>query len=102
MQISAACIAPHQPLVTEADRKHPLFALYSQHRSSCSNLLIEASTFRDWLSQYKNELVNANAASDPRYSRFLDWMQINQGGARKCPAGTFPHNFYYWIEGGRW
>jgi hypothetical protein len=31
-----------------------------------------------------------------------DWMQGSQAGARKCPAGVFPHNFYFWIEGGRW
>jgi hypothetical protein len=102
MDMSPACTAPRQPPISEKDREHPLFALYSQHRSACNRLLVEASAFRDWLFQYERDLVNSKAASDPRYPAFLDWMQGSQAGARKCPAGVFPHNFYFWIEGGRW
>lgn len=102
MDMSKAAIAPRQPIITEADRKHPLFPIYNEYRAGCSRMLVQASHFKDWLSQYERELVNAKAASDPRYSKFLDWMIDNKGGARKCPAGMFPHNFYFWLEGGRW
>jgi hypothetical protein len=102
MDMSKAALPPRQPHHTKADAEHPLFPLWRQHVSSCNRLLIQASDFRDWKTCYERELVNSNAASDPRYPRFLDWMNANQGGARKCPAGMFPHNFYFWIEGGRW
>lgn len=102
MDMHLAAIAPRQPHLTAADRAHPLFPLYNQHRASCSRLLVQASSFRDWLYQYEADLVRSSAAADPRYPAFLDWMQKNQGGARRCPAGAFPHNFYFWIEGGRW
>ena len=23
-------------------------------------------------------------------------------GARRCPAGGFPDNFNFWLDGGRW
>lgn len=102
MNISSAALPPVQPNVTAADRVHPLFPIYNQHRAACSRLLVQADSFRDWLAHYEHDLKNARAAADPRYPRFLDWMIANQGGARKCPAGSFPHNFYFWIEGGRW
>ena len=102
MDMSPACTAPRQPHVSEADRRHPLFPIYLQHRSSCSNLMIEASAFRDWLYQYQINALNDKAAKHPSYRAFMDWMIEKQGGARKCPAGTFPHNFNYWLAGGRW
>lgn len=102
MDMSRATIAPRQPHVSQADRAHQLFPLYEQHRTSCSNLLIEAHDFRDWLYQYEAKLVSDAAAKHADYQAFKDWMIETKGGARKCPAGTFPHNFNYWREGGRW
>lgn len=102
MDMSKAAMPPRQPWINDSDRAHPLFPIYSQHRASCTRMMVEAASFTDWLCQYERELENCNAARDPRYSSFLDWMQANQGGARPCPAGPFPHNFYFWIEGGRW
>lgn len=102
MNMSKAALPPRQPLILEKDRKHPLFAAYEQHRSSCNRLLVEASSFADWLCQYEHDVANIRAAAHPKYSAFLDWMRDNQGGARKCPVGAFPHNLYYWIDGGRW
>lgn len=102
MDMSKAALPPRAAHFTTKDEGHPLFPLYRQHLSSCRRLLIQASDFRDWLSQYERELVNQKAASDPRYPAFLEWMTKNQGGARTCPAGMFPHNFNFWNEGGRW
>lgn len=102
MEMSKAALPPRQPAITDRDRAHPLFPLYQQHRSACSRLLVEASAFRDWLFQYERELQNNACAKHARFPDFLDWMQANQGGARRCPAGVFPHNFNFWLEGGRW
>lgn len=102
MEMSRSALPPQQPPISEQDRSHPLFPIYHQHRSACQRLLVQADTFSNWLYQYERNLDRCNAASDPRYSSFLEWMRTNQGGSRTCPAGQFPHNFYYWIEGGRW
>lgn len=102
MQMSKAAIAPRQPHVSQAEREHPLFNLYQQHRTSCANQLVEASAFADWLYQYERNLEGTSATKHADYPAFMAWMKENQGGARKCPAGTFPHNFHYWTAGGRW
>lgn len=101
-QISKAALPPRQPGVTHVERHHPLFSLYAQHRTFSSNNLVQASCFRDWLTQYERNLSNEAQTKRPEYSAFMQWMRDNQGGARKCPAGAFPHNFQYWIDGGRW
>lgn len=102
MEMSKAAIAPQQPPISAADRAHPLFNLYNQHRSWCSLQLVKADAFRDWLFQYERNLVNDAATKHPDYPAFMEWIVANKGGARKCPAGVFPHNFNYWREGGRW
>ena len=102
MHMSPAALPPVQPHISAADREHPLFALYMQHRSFCSNNLIQASAFDDWLYQYNRDLESTAQRSRPEYPAFIEWMNANRGGARKCPAGLFPYNFQFWIEGGRW
>ena len=102
MNMSKAALPPIQPRISDKDRLHPLFNLYQQYRSSCSMNLIEANSFDNWLYQYNQNQVRDNAANDSQYPDFMKWMVQNQGGARKCPAGNFPNNFYYWIKGGRW
>jgi hypothetical protein len=102
MDISVAALPPRQPTISYADKKHRLFPLYEKYRNFCSEDLITASAFRDWLHQHNIEQVGDEAAKHPRYFEFLAWMQTEQGGARKCPAGVFPYNFYFWLEDGRW
>jgi len=101
-KMSSAALPPRQPPVSEKDRQHPLFVLYSQHRSWCSSQLIEAPSFEDWFYQREQEMLRKSKTDDPRYPEFLEWMRENQGGARQCPAGNFPDNFDYWLNGGRW
>lgn len=102
MDMSKAAIAPRQPRISAQDEAHPLFPIYRQHRAFCAINLIEASAFTDWLYQYESNLRNERVAAHKRYPEFLAWMRANKGGARQCPAGQFPHNFNYWLEGGRW
>lgn len=101
--MSPAALPPIQPALTATDRQHPLFPLYESHRSFCSNNLLEAQAFADWLYQYNRNLESNAAVNDPRYPEFLTWMRENKGGARRCPINNiFPHNFYFWCNGGRW
>jgi len=103
MDMSAAALPPNQPRIDEADRQHPLFAKYMEHRASCARLLVRADSFADWLTQHEAAQVRDAAAQHPQYPAFRSWMRLFQGGARKCPAGnTFPQNFEYWLDGGRW
>ena len=102
MNMSKAAMPPRYGRATEADEKHPLFPIYRQYRASMTILMVDSSDFRDWLFQYEQNQIAENAAKRPEYADFMKWMKANQAGARKCPAGVFPHNFYYWIEGGRW
>lgn len=103
MEMSKAALPPIQPTICDSDRTDPLFPKYMEHRSFCSQQLIQASGFKDFKYQHDNEAMRAGWAAHPQYPAFLSWMRANQGGARKCPAGsTFPSNFKFWLEGGRW
>lgn len=102
MEMSKAAIAPVQPPISKADEAHPLFPIYRRYRSSMTILLVQASSFGDWLYSYEQDLTSKEFAAHARYPEFLAWMRANKGGARQCPAGNFPHNFSYWLEGGRW
>ena len=102
MDISKAALPPRQPSINPADRAHPLFRVYDAYRTSCACRLIEADGFRDWLGQYERNLLEQRQKIHARYNEFVEWMRDTQGGARTCPAGRFPHNFNYWLEGGRW
>ena len=102
MDMSAAALPPRSGIALPRDRQHPLFPLYEQHRASCQRLMIDASDFRDWLSCYERELESDNAAKHPRFGEFQAWCREVQSGRRTCPAGMFPHNFRFWLEGGRW
>lgn len=103
MDMHAAAMAPRQPHISEQDRRHSRFAEYSAYRASMSRLLVEASSFPDWLYQQERQARDNEIVTHPRYSAFLTWMRETRGGARKCPAGNvFPANFLYWLDGGRW
>jgi hypothetical protein len=103
MDMSAAAIAPRQPSISAAERAHPLFPIYQRYRSSMSVQLVEASSFADWLYQREENLKSQAQTARPEYRDFLAWMRANKGGARKCPVGnSFPNNFHFWLEGGRW
>src|SRR4051794_32267593 len=102
MDMSPAALPPPAPRISPADRRHPLFPVYEQHRRSCVTLLIQCADFQDWLAVRAHQAVRDHAAEHPRYDEFVAWMQANQGGARRCPAGDFPNNFNFWLDGGRW
>lgn len=98
MNISPACLPPRQPLITEQDRAHPLFREYQAHRASMSQLLVEAPSFSNWLYQREQQTKSDTAVAP----QFFAWMRQNKAGARRCPAGVFPDNFKFWLDGGRW
>jgi hypothetical protein len=102
MNMSKAALPPRYGQASAEDHKHPLFPIYRQYRASMTMLLVNSEDFRDWLHTYEAQLVRDNAAKHNEYPAFMKWMKLNQGGARKCPAGVFPHNFNYWLNGGRW
>lgn len=107
--MSAAALPPVQPPINDRDRTHPLWPVYSTYRNSMTNQLVQASSFRDWLARYESDQRDGAFLAHPQYSDFMDWIRTNQGGARKCcptdemPYGlSFPANFEYWLNGGRW
>lgn len=100
--ISPAALPPVQPLISEAQRKHAMFNDYMNYRANMSRLLLQADSFSEWLAQSTDQADRNNAALHPRYQEFLQWMRDNKGGARRCPAGSFPLNFNYWLQGNRW
>lgn len=102
MDMSAAALPARFGRASKADESHPLFPLYRQHRSSMSRLMVNSDDFRYWLHQHEFHARLDQAAKHERYPEFMTWMRANQGGARECPAGVFPRNFTYWLEGGRW
>jgi hypothetical protein len=102
MEMSKAALPARYGRASEQDEKHPLFSIYRRYRSGLSMLLVDSEDFCDWLFNYEQSLIRENATKHPQYSDFMKWMVANKGGARKCPAGAFPHNFNFWLEGGRW
>lgn len=102
MDMSAAAKPAHYGNASRQDEKHPLFKLYQRHRMNMSKLMVDCEDFKDWLYQHEAQLTRDSAAKHTKYPAFMDWMKEFKGGARKCPVGTFPNNFFYWLEGGRW
>jgi hypothetical protein len=103
MDMSPAALPPIQPPILDKDRQHPLFSTYMATRSWFASKLLQAPAFQDWLYQRERDAREREQMQHPRFKEFQDWMQDNKGGRRKCPAGnTFPHNFFFWLDGGRW
>jgi hypothetical protein len=102
MQMSAAALPPIHGEILPADRKHPRFAEYQDYRSAMSLLLVRADGFRDWLHQREAESESDKWVKHPRYAEFRAWMCATKAGGRRCPEGSFPHNFKFWLGGGRW
>lgn len=102
MNMSKAALPARYGHASAQDEKHPLFPIYQRYRSSMSCQLVNSEDFRDWLYSYEQNFICDNAAKHNDYPKFMEWMKANQGGARRCPAGVFPHNFNYWLNGGRW
>lgn len=102
MDMSPACAPARYGRASPQDQKHPLFTTYQQYRSGMSRLMVDSVDFRDWLYGYEQEIVMVDATKNTQFPAFMKWMAANKGGARRCPAGDFPHNMYFWIEGGRW
>lgn len=38
----------------------------------------------------------------PEFHGFTSWLRTSNASNRACPAGSFPQNFHFWLEGGRW
>lgn len=103
MDISAAALPPRQPLIHDEDRKHPRFGEYMSYRAAMSCRLVEADSFKSWLSAIEAEAYRQTWVAHPQYADFLRWMRKNQGGMnRPGNPGQFPDNFKAWIEGARW
>lgn len=102
MDMSKAAMAPIQPAINEADRKHPQFAEYMSYRSAMSRLMVEAQSFQDWLHSWEVEKQNKMLTNHPMYQDFKQWMIDNKGGEKGRTKKIWPENFYAWINGERW
>src|ERR1700724_209987 len=91
MDMSKAALPARYGNATAKDHKHPLFPIYRQYRASMSMQLVNSEDFKDWLYNYEQSEMRLNFTRHKEYPNFMTWMKINQGGARKCPAGAFPH-----------
>lgn len=100
--MSKACLPPIQPHISDKDRAHPLFATYMQHRIFCSNSLIQASSFQDWLFQRQRDASMKAWEQHPRFTEWQRWMWENKGGTPGRNPAAFPKNFEMWLEGARW
>ena len=102
MDISKAALPARYGKASKQDEKHPLFPIYQRYRAGMSAQLVNSEDFSDWLYSYEQNLYRESFTKHVDYPKFMEWMKANQGGARKCPAGVFPHNFNFWLNGGRW
>jgi hypothetical protein len=102
MEMSAAAMRPIHGAIEPDDRQHKAFPAYEVYRTGCVRQLIAAESFRDWLAATERNKIEQRAREHPLYEDFRQWMVDEQAGARTCPAGSFPDNFAYWLEGGRW
>lgn len=102
MDMSAAALPPRRGIVAEVDRKDPLFPKFQQYQQSCTIQMIDCEDFANWKASEQRQAYHTEVAQHPQFPAFQQWMRDTQGGARKCPAGSFPNNFFYWVEGNRW
>lgn len=109
MDISRAALPPRTGKYSRSDEAHPLFPLYREKLNSCARLLIDAPNFRDYVYQYERDQRDAVHAAHVRFPEFQQWVRDNRAGGRPClpnadfPQGrSFPQNFVYWLDGGRW
>lgn len=49
MNISAACLPPIQPPVSDVERQHPRYREYETYRAALSRQLVTAPLFSTWL-----------------------------------------------------
>jgi hypothetical protein len=97
MSTSKGVLPPSLPPVSAAERLHERYPVYAKYREACKRNLVDCDSFSLWLWERSDMFVQ-----HPQYFEFRSWMIKEQGGARKCPAGSFPENFLYWLKGGRW
>lgn len=108
-EISQAALPPIQPPMPKGVASHPLYGAYLAHRTFCANNLIRAADWDGFCHQHEQARINGEAERHPQFQEFYDWMRATKAGGRKClpsrdmPYGlSFPANFMYWLEGGRW
>lgn len=101
--MSKAALAPIQPTISDKDRAHPLFPKYAIYRAGMSNKLLEADSFQGWLFQREQQASHDAITKHSRFPEFQRWMGATKAGGRPCPGNlTFPQNFLFWLDGGRW
>ena len=102
MDISKAALPPIQPHISAADRAHPRFPEYANYRAGMSRLLVEASSFKDWLRGQERAAEMVQWENHPQLRAFQIWMRDNKGGAPERNPAAFPENFKRWMAGERW
>jgi hypothetical protein len=101
--MSAAALPPIHGAIRPGDNEHPAFAAYQVYRQGCVRLMVEAEGFRDWLAATERNKIEQRAREHRDYPAFKAWMVATQAGGRPCPGGrSFPENFEFWRQGGRW
>ena len=101
MEMSKAALPARYGYASKADEAHPRFAEYQRYRSSMSRLLVDSSSFRDWLSCTEgHEARDAEA----RHPRFREWQRAfiagKMGRRGFLIDGKPPKNFSQWLENG--
>jgi hypothetical protein len=104
MDMSAAALPARYGHASQADERHPRFDEYRTYRSGMSRLLVDSDDFSVWLRSTEYHEHLDDEAKHPRMAEFQAWMRANQGGGRRIPGELqgFPHNFRFWLTGGRW
>lgn len=104
--ISPAALPPIHGTFTAEDEKHARFPEYRVYRHSMIRLLVEAASFKNWLSCKEREEAMDAEADHPRFKDWQGWYRDNRkGGTQMLPNGqpnAFPHNFRLWLAQGPW
>lgn len=77
MNMSAACLPPQQPSISDADRAHPLFPEYERHRAAMAAQLVRADSFTTWLLGRMALAESKRWTSHPRHPEYVRWLREN-------------------------
>ena len=90
------------PSIDPKDRENERFPIYNKYRNACIKHDIECEGFATWLALNERLEKDKTFSANSQFSGFRQWMVAEQGGSRRCPAGIFPENYLFWVNGGRW